>query len=144
MEPRKTPGKRKPREDRIVQARARAPSAVWARSKQPPGKSFANGVLPTRTPSSSPVRPAGFLVILSVLAVEEVTKHRSHEAKTRTRGSGCWLRGVAGTRENREARILGEIGVGLRELAKEKLRPFCGFDLTPMKAGGAKSFAGIR
>lgn len=51
------------------------------------------------------------------------------------------LRGVAGTRQDGETRILREIGIPLRELAEKELGTLHGLDLPRVVAGSAKAQA---
>ena len=53
------------------------------------------------------------------------------------------LRLVAGTGEDGKARVFGEAGIGLGELAKEELRAFGGLDETAMNAVRTQPESGV-
>jgi hypothetical protein len=52
--------------------------------------------------------------------------------------------GIASAGEDGEARVFGEGGIGLGELAEEELRALAGFDEAGVAAIGAEAKLGVR
>ncbi len=62
------------------------------------------------------------------------TKHKYCKRTTVELRKDSISRGVAGTREDRQAGVFGKGGIGLGELAEEELGAFGGFDMASVEA----------